>query len=331
MTMRTPFTFVVIGSGNICQTYFNAIERIEEATIVGLVSRSKKRPDFLLSDIAVVTQLQDLQLEFDAVIIATPNGIHHTSAIAAAELGKHVLTEKPLDITVENMELMISACRKADSKLGVTFQHRMSPDNKILKEYISNDSFGRIYSADFTVRCWREQSYYDSGEWRGTWKTDGGGPFMQQACHELDLYTWFFGMPSEVHSFTDTFHHDIEVEDHGAALFRHENGMIGTFMASTVAYPGFPPTLTLHTEKGTVVVTNGKIIDWSIEGIANPSISIDAAIHSGAASAAVTDTFGHEAIITDFIEAVRQDRDPAVPGESARLGTELALRIYQHS
>lgn len=326
--MNNLFRFVIIGSGNICRTYFQATKNINDATIVGLVTRNHNRPDYLSPEVEIASRLDKIQTPFDGVILATPNGLHHMGAIAAAKLTKHVLTEKPLDISLANMDSIISACRKAGVKLGVAFQHRMSPDNRVLKKFIANNAFGRIYSADYTVRCWRDQSYYDSGEWRGSWEIDGGGPFIQQACHELDLYTWFFGQPQKVFSFTETFARNIEVEDHGAALFHHENGMIGTFIASTVAYPGFPPTLTIHSEKGTVIITNGKITGWHIEGVENPSKITKETIHSGAASAVVTDTQGHESILADFINAVRENKDPAVSGESAREATALALRIY---
>lgn len=127
---------------------------------------------------------------------------------------------------------------------------------------------------------------------------------------------------------TDTCIHEIEVEDHGAALFRHGNGMIGTFIASTIAYPGFDPVLTMVTEKGTIVMENGRITGWHIRGLDNPTQEPETALHSGAASAAVTDTGLHEQIIEDFIAAVKTGRDPAVTGESAKQTTELILRIY---
>jgi len=326
--MKNFFRFVIIGSGNICRTYFQAIQKLNDVAIVGLVSRNHNRPDFLSSEVEIASRLNKIQSPFDGVILATPNGLHHEGAISAAKLTKHVLTEKPLDITLSNMDSMISVCNQAGVKLGVTFQHRMSPDNLMLKKLIDDGAFGRIYSADYTVKCWRDQAYYDSGDWRGNWEIDGGGPFIQQACHELDLYSWFFGQPHKVFSLIDTFAHNIEVEDHGAALFHHENGMIGTFIASTVAYPGFPPILTIHTKKGTIIITNGKITSWHIDGLENPCRQTTEAIHSGAASAAVNDTQGHEAILSDFITAVRENRDPAVSGESAREATVLALRIY---
>jgi UDP-N-acetyl-2-amino-2-deoxyglucuronate dehydrogenase len=329
--MHKTFRFAIIGSGNISRTYFKAVGKISEASVVALVSRNRTQPDFVPENIEIASTLGEIRAIFDGVIIATPNGLHHQGAVVAAHLGKHVFTEKPLDITTTNMERMIAACRENNVKLGVAFQHRMSPDNMTLKKLIDEDAFGRIYSADFAVRCWRDQGYYDSGEWRGTWKVDGGGPFMQQACHELDLYTWFFGLPDKVYSFTNTYGHDIEVEDHGVSIFRYDSGMTGSFIASTVAFPGFPPALTLHTEKGSVILTNGRITGWHIQGMDNPSKEPQGPIHSGAASAAVADTIGHEVLLRDFISAVHDNSEPLIPGESAKLATELALRIYGKS
>lgn len=326
--METPFRFVIIGSGNICRTYFQAIQHVKQATITGLVSRSLHRPDFVEQDIEIAAALDQIQIPFDGVIVATPNGLHHEGAQKAAQLGKHVLTEKPLDISIANMDRMISACHEAGVKLATCFQHRMSPDNRKIKEMLAAGLFGKIYAADYMIRCWRDQKYYDSAAWRGGWDIDGGGPFIQQACHEIDLYTWFFGQPEKVYSLIDTFAHDIEVEDHGAALFHHADGMIGTFIASTVAYPGFDPVLTIYTQKGTLVLTNGRITGWHIAGIENPSQEPDKPLHSGAASAAVTDTSGHEAIIKDFINSIQEGREPAISGKSARASTELILRIY---
>lgn len=326
--MANSMRFVVLGSGNICRTYLQVAKNLEHAEIVGIVSRSRNRPAEASNDIPVTPTLQDMEVEFDAVILATPNGLHHKGAIQAAQLGKHVLTEKPLDINRENMDSMIRSCQMAGVKLGVTYQHRMSPDNQTIKKLIEAGLLGRIFSADFTVYCWRDQAYYNSAEWRGGWAIDGGGPFIQQACHQIDLYAWFFGMPTDVISMTDRFMHDIEVEDHGVGLFRHANGMIGTFIASTVAYPGFDPVFTIITEKGTVIMQNGRITGWHIRDLENPSIEPEGALHSGASSAAVTDTSLHEAIVEDFINAVAENREPFVTGESARETTELILQIY---
>jgi UDP-N-acetyl-2-amino-2-deoxyglucuronate dehydrogenase len=329
--MEAPVRFVIVGSGNIASTHVGVIRKVPLAALAGIVSRGLKRPAALGPDeqVEVRRSLGEIRADFDAVILATPNGLHHEGAVEAASMGKHVLSEKPLDISLKAIDAVITACRKNRVKLGVCFQRRMSPDNQAVKRLIDEGKLGKIYAADLAVKFYRPQSYYDSAAYRGTWAIDGGGPFMQQASHQIDLYAWMFGMPERVKSMIGTLAHRMEAEDHGAALLRHPGGMIGSIVASTVARPGFPARLEIHAEAGSITLVNDLITGWLVESLGNPSRPPAGAIHSGAASAAVADTSGHEAILADFIAAVRQDREPAVTGESARKTTELILAIYK--
>ena len=323
--------FVIIGSGNISNTYVNAINKINSAGLTGIVSRSGKIPAALQNqEIESVDSITKIKNDFDAVILCTPNALHHKGAVEASGIGKHVLTEKPLDISLESMDLMINSCKKANVKLGVAYQRRTSPDNITVKKLIRENKLGKIFAADLSVKNYRDDNYYKSGGYRGTWNIDGGGPFMQQASHYIDLYGWFFGKPEKVVSFCDTFIHNIETEDHGAALLRHSNGMIGAITASTAAKPGFAAKLEIHSEAGTLVMVNDVITEWYIDGMDNPGKKSGLQIHSGASTASVEDTRRHEEIIKDFIMSIVEDREPLVSGESARLATELILQIYNN-
>ena len=328
-----PFRFVIIGTGNISQTYWRVIENIKEAEVTGFISRSQVRPDYVPNNRTVEIQktLNQIKMDYDAVIVTTPNGLHHRGAIDAAALGKHALVEKPLDISRKSMDAMQQACRKAGVRLGVSYQRRMSRDNQIIKNMLDKGKLGRIYAADMWVKFWRDQDYYDSAPYRGGWEIDGGGPFIQQACHNVDIYCWFFGKPEKVVSMTNTFAHRIQAEDHGAVLMRHANGMIGSMVASTVACPGYPPELQVHTEKGSFSMKNDIISVWDVPDIKNPSECQGQDFHAGAGSAAVTQTAGHEAIVRDFIDAVRNNREPYVSGLQARAATELILDIYKNT
>lgn len=327
MNSVSPFRFVIIGSGNISRTYLRAIAQLPDVRVVGVVSRSGRRPEGLPAEAAVFPSLATVSVPFDAVILTTPNGLHHQGAIEAAALGKHVLTEKVLEISLDAMDRMTRACREAGVKLAVTYQRRMSPDNQAVKRLLDAGQLGRVFAADMTVKFWRDDAYYQSGAYRGTRGVDGGGAFTQQASHNADLLCWFFGMPKRVVSLCDTFLHDIEVEDHGVALLHYPNGMIGTFTASTACKPGFPTRLEIHAAAGSLVMENDCITQWHIAGLPNPAEK-KFQVHDGASSAAVTDTAGHEAIIRDFVDAIRAGREPAVPAESGRLATELILQIY---
>jgi UDP-N-acetyl-2-amino-2-deoxyglucuronate dehydrogenase len=324
------FKFVIIGSGNIASTYIRAIEKIENAEVTGIVSRSLKKPDLLkdASDVEAADSLADIKAGYDAVIICVPNGLHHKYTIEAAALGKHVLTEKPLDISIDAMDKMITACANANVKLGTAYQRRLSGDNCIVKKLIEENKLGRIFAADLSVKNYRDELYYSYSDYRGTREIDGGGPFIQQASHYIDLYGWYFGRPAKIVSILNTYMHNIEVEDHGTALCMHSNGMIGTITASTACKPGFPARFEIHSEKGTLLMENDIITFWSMEGLENPGAHKGRQVHTGAATHLVTDTLNHELIIKDFIQAVKEDREPFINGISARLATEIILEIY---
>ena len=326
--MPDSFNFAIVGSGNISRTYVNAINKLDNINVAALVTRQSSAPEHFALGTPVFPSISKIDVPFDAVILCTPNGLHHQGAIEAAQLGKHVLTEKSLDINSENMDAMMNACEDAGVKLAVSYQRRMSPDNIVVKELLESNALGKVFAADMRVKFFRDMDYYNSGPYRGGYDIDGGGPFMQQAAHNVDLFCWFFGLPLRVISMLDTFDHDIEVEDHGVALLRYEDGMIGTITASSATRPGFSPVLEIHSTKGSIVMENDEIKTWAIEGMDNPSRTGEFQVHSGSNTAAVADTAGHEALLTDFVDAIRNDREPAVPAESARLATELVLRIY---
>jgi len=320
--------YIVIGTGNISRTYIQAIGNLPGSSLCGFISRSGRSPESA-PDFPVWKSLDEVDCEYDCVIITTPNKFHHIHAVDAAERGKHVLCEKPLDITREGMDLMIDACRKAGVTLSASYQRRMSPDNLSLKKLMDENKLGRVFAADLSCKFWRDQEYYDSAPYRGGYDIDGGGPFMQQAVHNLDFYQWIFGMPVEVKSMTGRFMHEMEVEDHGAALLRHENGMIGTVIASTAATPGFMARLEVHSDRGYFITVDDRITEWGIAGVPNPAAALPDALESGSNQAFINDSSRHEAVLLDFEEAVREKREPMITAESARRTTELVLMIYK--
>lgn len=319
--MKEPFRFVIVGTGVISKAYISALESLSGVELAGIVSRTEKRPASLSSapNVPVVSDLALMQSPFDAVILATPNGLHHKDAIVAAQMGAHVLSEKVLDISLDACDRMIATCEEHNVRLGVAYQRRTSPVNRQLKKLIDQGAFGRIFAADLEAKFYRGQEYYGSSPYRGTKAIDGGGPFFQQASHDLDLLVWFFGMPVRIASALGTFQHDIESEDHGAAIMKFESGMIGTLIASTCCKPQQAAKLTIHSDRGTMVVSGDRIVSMEMDGLAPDlidAIEVESLLP------------GHEGIIQDFVEAVRNNRTPLVSGTEARKSVELILRIY---
>ena len=323
------FRFVLVGSGNIASTYVRAVANVPALEITGCVSRSGKRPAGMAETMPVYSTISTVDCDFDAVILATPNGCHASGCLEAARLGKHVFTEKTLALTREDMNSMIDCCKTNNVKLAVAFQRRTAPDNIIIYNMLQQGAFGRVIACELAANFWRPDSYYTGSTYRGTLALDGGGPFVQQASHNLDLYVWFFGLPEKLHAFTGRFVHHLEGEDYGSVICRHADGMIGTVIASTASKPGFDAVMTVRTEKGCFTLEGDRITSWAIDDIPNPTRAPEAELHSGAATNAVTSTIGHEILLRDFADKAVNGGEVMVSGEAAALASELILRIYE--
>jgi predicted dehydrogenase len=241
-----------------------------------------------------------------------------------------VLCEKPLEITLEKIDAMIEACRDAHVKLGCTYQYRTADHNQAAYQVIHYGKLGRIYIANAFLKWWRGQEYYESSNWRGTWDLDGGGPFIQQAAHTVDILIWVMGRPRKVTAWTRTVAHDIEVEDMGHAIVEYQNGAQGVIEASTVVKPGYPTRIEIHGEKGSIILGESEVIAWDVEGVEPPTLERDNIV-TGATDPTGIGTKNHERIIRDFIQAIRKDRDPMVNPASARRTSELITAIYKSS
>jgi predicted dehydrogenase len=272
----------------------------------------------------------------DIVNICTPSGAHLEPALAAAAAGKHVVVEKPLEITLARCDRLIAACRKHAVKLCTILPSRFSPANQALKEAIGEGRFGKLTLGDSYVKWWRTQQYYDSGGWRGTWKLDGGGAYMNQAIHNVDLLQWFMGEVAEVTAFTGTLAHErIEVEDTGVAAVRFKNGALGVIEATTSAFPGLLKKTEIHGTQGSAIVEQDDILLWQFE----PAFRKDAMIRrkfarkvgggGGASDPKAISYRGHHEQLKDFVGAVQTGAAPLVNGEEGRKSVEIILAIYK--
>jgi UDP-N-acetyl-2-amino-2-deoxyglucuronate dehydrogenase len=328
--------FILVGTGAISSTYVQVCSTMgsKRAIIVAVISRSGKCPKNL-NGVPVFPNLSSVndEIEYDAIIIGTPNGTHSDLIVEAARLGKHSLVEKPLDITPSACDAVEEAIARHNVLVGVTYQRRFSPDNIAVKKLLDSNAFGRVIGADLSAKFFRDQAYYDQAEYRGGYSVDGGGPFIQQAVHNVDILCWFFGKPSQVQSMLGTFNHTMEAEDHGVALLRYPDGMIASIIASTCSYPGFPARLEITTERGSFTLVNDTITEWHVDGVENPtkmmSPSNNFQVHAGAKSAKVSDISGHFSVVEDFVSAIENGKEePSVTAHSARMATDLICQIY---
>ena len=332
--------FGVIGTGMIAGFHAKALGAIPNARLVGAFDSVAERAAKFAGEQNCIaySELSDMLANPDiqVVTICTPSGAHRDAAVAAAEAGKHLLVEKPLEITLARCDDIISACETAGVLCGGILPSRFTPANQALKAAIDAGRFGRLTLGDTYVKWWRTQQYYDQGGWRGTWALDGGGAYMNQAIHNVDLLQWFMGDVVEVCGLTATLAHErIEVEDVGTAVVKFRNGALGTLEASTAVYPGLLKKTEIHGSAGSVIVEQDDILLWNFEKSLpedeqiREQFSRKSANSGGAADPSAISFVPHQKQFEDFIAAIEGDGQPSVDGREARKSVEIILAIYE--
>lgn len=344
--------FALIGCGVIAPTHVRALQQLtDRAELVSCSDIVPERADALAEEFGLEARtVADVLADptIDAVTICTPSGLHAEVGVPALLAGKHVVVEKPMEVTVEACDRLLEAQRTSGTALGVVCQHRFDPASRLVKQSVVDGDLGRIILADCRVPWFRSQEYYDSGDWRGTWELDGGGCLMNQGVHTLDLLRWTCGPARCVYAQARTAAHErIEVEDVVCATVVFENGALGTVAASTGAYPGFPARLALHGTAGSAVIEGDRLAVLAIVGreplggeSANAHALQVATGGTRAATKAVTEAGGpvdpadiwgeaHRLQLLDFVDAVEDGRAPLVDGTEGRNAVELVRAIYQ--
>ena len=310
-------------SALVSRTPANAKKLIEEANLV---------------DCAVFATVEEAvtAASVDAVIITTPSGAHCEPALIAAAAGKHVVVEKPLEITAERCDRIVAACDAAKVQLCTIFPSRFADSSVALKAAVTAGKFGRLTLGETTCKWWRSQAYYDEGGWKGTQALDGGGAMMNQAIHNVDLLLWMMGDATHVSGFTATLAHDrIEVEDTAVAIIRFQSGALGVIQATTSVHPGYPKTIAIHGNKGSAVIEQEDVLRWDFDPATPEDDAIKARFAAkvgasgGAADPKAISYEGHRRQLADFVEAIRSNRPPAVDGREGRKAVALIQAIYE--
>lgn len=335
--MRTDnIKYAIIGCGTVARFHISAILKTQGAELVGVYDRQRGAAKAFSEEYGVPAfETLDNLLSYrhiDVVSICTPSGGRLPIALAAAKQGKHVLSEKPLEITVERAEKIIAECHKQGVILGCVFQYRFYDDVRRLKQLIDGGYLGQIVLAEAQVKWYRTKAYYEDSGWRGTWALDGGGVLMNQAIHTIDLLQWFVGPARGLKSYVGALFHSIETEDTAVASVEFESGTLGIISASTAAYPGLPALLSIHGTKGSAILVGERLLYLSTDDPAVKPLSELGSIgqsSSGGMDPADIADWGHVQVIGDMTEAVRTQRKPAVTGEEALKSIKLIQSIYK--
>ncbi|WP_328991554.1 Gfo/Idh/MocA family oxidoreductase [Kribbella sp. NBC_01245] len=317
--------FAVVGAGVIGEVHARLIASLpDEAELVAVVDLDQSRAAAIAATSGgeAMNELEKAcaREDVDAVSICLPSGAHAAAAITALRAGKHVVVEKPLDVTLAAADRLIDVERETGLTVAVISQRRFQHASAFVHQAIADGKLGRITAGIAESAFWRSQEYYDSGGWRGTRALDGGGALMNQGIHVVDLLLWMMGEPVEVQAYADRLAHErIDVEDTVAATVRFRSGAIGSILATTSAYPGRPVRLSVYGDRGSAVIEHEDLAyfhtaDGDPAFGPSDSLSVDDA---------------HREQYLDFIHAVRDARRPLIGTQDARRALEVVLGVYE--
>ncbi len=326
----------IVGLGNISDIHAQAIKESSNCELVSAYSsREEKVQNF--SEKYAITGYSDWDKfigdpQLEAVSICTPNGTHLDLGLKAAEAGKHVIVEKPIEVTLERGRKLIDVCNENNVQLAVIYQNRFLDKMAELKRFLDEQGLGKLFMGDAYVKWYRSQEYYDSGAWRGTIALDGGGVLINQAIHTVDLLQWLMGDVQTVFGQTDTVTHRLEGEDNAASVLRFKNGAMGVIEASTSVQPAQARRLEIHGEKGTVVIEDDTIKVLLEEGDAPEFTEEKEQKKESSGASSPLGGFSitpHKKQFEAIADAVHQNKTPVVSGEESLKSLAIVLAVYE--
>jgi len=332
--------FGIIGLGMIAEFHAKAIENIEGCKFVAGYDHTPAHSESFcaLHGGTPYTDLENFLADpnIDIVTIATPSGFHLEGAVRAANAGKHIIVEKPLEISTERCDKIIEAVVKNNVRMCTVFPSRFHDSARLIKEAVRQGRLGKIVLADAQIKWYRSQEYYDSGGWRGTWKFDGGGVLMNQGIHAIDLLQWVMGSVSEVTAYTATLAHErIEVEDTAVAILKFSDGALGMIEGTTAAYPGFLKKLEICGSKGSVMMEEESITKWEFaepmpeDQKIREQFQNNTQTGGGAGDPKAISFEGHRKLFSAFVDAIIQNKPFDLEGVEGRKSVEIIENIYK--
>jgi len=329
--MKT-FRIALVGCGRISRNHVEAISRVDGLELVAVSDVDEMRAKAISDPLGIpsFTSYEEMldEVECDVVTICTPSGFHAVQGVLAANTGHHVVTEKPMAISLKEADELVHACDEAKVHLFVVKQNRLNAPVQMLKRAVDRGRFGRLYMANCTVRWTRPQEYYDQAPWRGTWEFDGGA-FMNQASHYVDLIQWIVGPVENVMAKTATLARKIETEDSGVAILRFRSGALGVIEVTMLTYPkNMEGSLTILGEKGTVKIGGtavNKVEHWEFAD-SDPDDEIVRRLDINPPNVY---GFGHEGYYRNVLAVLRGEAKADTDGRAGRKSLELILGIYE--
>ena len=330
----TALRVALVGCGRISRNHFDAIASTPGIELTAVCDLVPERADAAarLLGVRAFYSYEDMlrDAECDIVSVTTPSGLHPTQAMMAARAGKHVISEKPMALSLSAADEMLQVSANAGVRLFVVMQNRLNPAIQLLRRAIDKGRFGRIYTLNATVRWTRPQEYYDQAAWRGTWALDGGA-IMNQASHYVDLLQWLGGPVESVLAYTATLARKIEAEDTGVAVMKYRSGALGVLEVTMLSHPrNLEGSVTILGENGTVKIGGtsvNRVEHWEFADYDDD----DKGVESAATSPTSVYGFGHLGYYRNVVAALEGGTPPDTDGLSGRASLELILATYESS
>ena len=333
--MSLPIGIGIIGTGSIVNNYVKCISELEEANLVALYTKSSDRVKSAEKQfgVPVFSNIDEFlaQNNLDLICVCNESGRHGEAIKAAAQAGKHILSEKPLEVTADKVDEVIKVCNENGVKLGCVLQNRCSADYVLLETAVKDGKLGKLLMGNAHINWYRSEEYYSGSDWRGTLQYDGGAALMNQGIHTIDLLINLMGEVSSVFGKVHTSVHKIEGEDVGSAILNFNGGAIGNITAGTALYPGYPERLEIYGEKGSVLMEAGKIVEWNVPDTTAPNTASKDGDGSGAADPTAIGHQNHKTVLADMLMAIQEGRSPMVGGDEARKAVAVINAIYNSS
>jgi predicted dehydrogenase len=335
------YGFALIGCGMVGHHHVTAIRGVRGARLVAVCDVRADSAQQFGSEAGVpwysdYRAMLEREPAVDIVNVCTPSGLHLEPALACIEAGKHVVVEKPLEITLDRCDRLIAAAERAGVLLATIFPSRFGPAAQQLKKAVAQGRFGRLTLGNAIVPWWRTQQYYDSGGWRGTWKLDGGGALMNQSIHAVDLVQWYLGPAKAVSAIAGCLAHErIEVEDAALVAIEWANGAFGMLLGTTAAWPGLAKRIEIAGTDGTAVMEEDSVLKtWVFRKERARDTVLRERLAAGGHGTGASDPMAfspenHRRQLVDFVRALDRGTRPLVDGPEGRKSVEIILAAYK--
>jgi UDP-N-acetyl-2-amino-2-deoxyglucuronate dehydrogenase len=329
--MASTVGYAVVGTGLVGPTHARFAKQARgcELKVICDLREDRGRPlaeelgAEWMADYRALMRRDDVQI----VSICLPTALHLEVARAAAEAGKHVVVEKPIELNLDRALELIGVCRRHGVKLAAVFNRRFVFGTRRTHDAVHNGEMGKVYVADMVFKSYRAANYYTDSGWRGTWSKEGGAALINQGIHGVDLITWIAGPIKSVQGHSRHLRHQhIEADDTTIAVAEYESGALGVIEQTTSVFPAQKDRIEVHGEKGSVLLEDYAIREWQLEGVeVGQPTAEELALPGGDRGTSV----GHYLQIQDMVDAVREGREPVIRGEDALHSLAVVQAIYE--